>query len=93
MYSLNTIHRINAQAASAPARETETTRRCSYCEQPDGAVILHSARQRSTAYLNPEQGKRFLAEWLSTNSQEKKDFLVETYFNTVPVGKQQIVNA
>lgn len=93
MYSLNTLHRINAKAASAPARETETSRNCSYCEQPDGAVVLHSARQRSTAYIGPEAGKRFLAAWFGTNSQEKKNSLVESYFNSAPTGKQELVTA
>ena len=92
MYSLNTLHRINAQAAAEPKAETFATRHCSFCQQDDGAVVIHSAKQRSTGYLNPEAGRRFLAAWRGTNSGEQRDALVERYFSAIPTGKQQLVS-
>jgi hypothetical protein len=92
MYSLNTIRQINASAASRP-RETETTRLCSFIEQRDGSVILHSAKQRSTGWLSPKQAKAFHLEWRSTNSTDKRNQIIESYFASVPVGKQKITYA
>jgi len=92
MYALNTIIAINAKAASAPKHETETTRHCSYCQSRAG-IVLHSAKQRSTAFIEGAAAKRFLAGWLSTNSATKRDALVESYFSAAPTGKQRLVAA
>ena len=89
MYSLHTLAKINARAATAPRAETETTRHCSFCASRQG-IVLHSARQRSTAFISGAAGKRFLAGWLSTNSATKRDALVEAYFNSASTGKRKV---
>lgn len=83
MYSLNTLSHLNDLRAKAPKSETETTRHCSYAASPKG-VVLHSAKRRSTAWLTPAKAKRFLVEWRGTNSQAKRDAVVESYFDTSP---------
>lgn len=88
MYSLNTIRHINAPKA-VPAKEDAFSRHCSYHASPKG-VVLHSAKHRSTGFIEGAQAKRFLADVQSTNSQTKKDAIVESYFGSVPTGKQRI---
>lgn len=89
MYSLNTLAKINARAATAPRAETETTRHCSYCASRAG-VVLHSARQRSTAFISGAQARKFQAGWLSTNSTTVRDGLVESFFNSASTGKRKV---
>ena len=59
MYSLNTLQKLNAERCKAPARESETTRHCSYCvsigrsgKKPIKQVVLHSAKHRNTALIS-----------------------------------------
>jgi len=90
MYCLAVIHKINADAAKAPKRETDQSRRCSYHRSSRG-IVLHSARNRSTAFIEGKRRcDRFEVEWSATNSADKRDALVESYFNTLPTGKQKI---
>jgi hypothetical protein len=90
MYSLHTIHAINAKAATAPKAETDVTRHCSF-HASRGGVVLHSARTRSTGFLSSgTAATTFLAEWHATNSAVKRDAVVESYFRTIPTGKQKV---
>ena len=89
MYALHTITKINADAAKAPKHETETTRHCSYCASRAG-VVLHSARQRSTAFISGAQARKFQAGWLATNSTTVRDGLVESFFNSASTGKRKV---
>lgn len=90
MYSLATIIHINAAAASAPKAETEATRHCSFHKSKAG-IVLHSARLRSTAFIEGKAAqKRFEVEMLSTNSQVKKDGIIESYFASAPTGKRRL---
>jgi hypothetical protein len=84
MYALNVIVALNETAARAPKRETETTRHCSYAGDATKGIVLHSARRRSTAWLTPRKAKLFLAEYLGTNAAEKRDELIESYFDSSP---------
>lgn len=90
MYSLTTLHKINAKAAAKPKHENEWSRHCSFHQSKPG-IVLHSAKLRSTAFLEAgPKAKRFLVEIQSTNSQVKKDSIIESYFSTVPTGKQKL---
>ena len=90
MYSLHVIRQINAKAATAPKAETAITRHCSFHAGRDG-VVLHSARTRSTGFLSAGvNAKTFLADWYATNSTVKRDAVVESYFRTIPTGKQKV---
>ena len=91
MYSLTTLRKINAEAAKAPRHETDATRRCSYKRSRAG-IVLHSARQRSTAFIEGRRADLFEAAWLGTNSAEKRDQIVESYFRSVATGKQTKVS-
>ncbi len=93
MYALSTIRRINAEACAKPRlTEGETTRHCSYCKSDKG-VVLHSALQRSTAFIEGATARNFLVSWFATNSATKRDRLVESFFNSAPRGKQHIVSS
>lgn len=89
MYCLAVIQSINAPSAKKPAIEDNSNRHCSYL-QSRGGIVLHSASLRSTGFIGPAASKRFLAEWFGTNSQTKRDAIVESYFRAVPTGKQRI---
>lgn len=85
MDSLENIIRKNSKAALKSAQrtaETETTRHCSYSGDPQKGIVLHSAKLRSTAFIRGLTAKQFLASWLGTNSADKRDALVESYFGT-----------
>ncbi len=78
MYSLEIIRAINARP---PVRtETETTRHCSFSGNAERGIVLHSARQRSTAFLSDFQARMFLLEWRHTAPGAKRDELIEAYF-------------
>ena len=82
MHDLKTLIALNnraAAAANAPA-ESETTRHCSYAKGPNGGLVLHSAKLRSTGFLAAKEAKNFLVSWFATNSATKRDRLVESYF-------------
>jgi hypothetical protein len=77
MHSLPEIIAMN----SKPRRgEDAFSRHCSYSGDTEAGVVLHSAKQRSTAFLSPDKAKRFLAAWFGTNSEVVRDNLVESYF-------------
>lgn len=61
MFDLDTIVRMNAKA-SAPQAETETTRHCSFAKSR-GGVVLHSAKQRATVFLDGARATRFLGKF------------------------------
>lgn len=82
MYSLNTISKLNDRAAARPA--TPQVRNCSFTGTSTRGIVLHSAKRQSTALLTPFKAKTFLAGWKGTNSVEKRNELVETYFNSAP---------
>lgn len=97
MYSLQTLRKLNAQRAAKPAREDETTRHCSHCVSLKTVrgreirqVVLHSAKHRDTAYIEGAAATRFLAEIQATNSDVRRDAIVERWYNTAPTGKQSI---
>lgn len=94
MYCLSVIRKINAEAATKPRHETETTRHCSFHKQTRGAnkgcIVLHSAKLRSTGWLEREQARRFEAEYYSTNSITKRDQIIESWFRVQPTGKRRI---
>ena len=93
MYSLNTIHKINAERCKAPSAESTHDRHCSYCVSVNNGkrgIVLHSAKNRSTAYIEGAAATRFLVEIQSTNAFEKRDSIIERYFSAVPTGKQRV---
>ena len=98
MYGLNTIRKINAERCARPSPESETTRHCSHAvstrqvgNREIRQVVLHSARQRSTALIEGATAARFLVEYQSTNSLTSQDAIIEKYFSGVPTGKQALV--
>jgi len=92
MHSLAGIHKINNEAvAKAKALregklgESETARHCSYAGDVDSGIVLHSAKNRSTAFVaKGAKSRAFLATWFGTNSAQKRDELVESYFAHSP---------
>lgn len=88
MWDLATIKSIN----SRPAKVEDTfNRHCSFSGTAEDGIVLHSAKQRNTVYLqgNREWAPRrsvapaasFMSRWFSVNSAEARDRLVESYFN------------
>ena len=88
MHSIEGIRRINAKAVARYRKgqaETETSRHSSYTTTAEGDLILHSAKQRSTAFVSGKSKvKQFMAKWLGTNSATAHDALVESYFEHSP---------
>lgn len=80
MHCLETLRMLNDRAANRQTAETETTRHCSYSGDAISGVVLHSSKQRSTAFLEGRAAVKFLADWLGTNSTTIRDSLVESYF-------------
>ena len=96
MYSLTTLRKINDARCAKPAAEETFTRHCSHCVSiKDGvrSVVLHSAKHRNTAFITGHTATKFLAELQATNSDVKRDAIVEAYYNAVPTGKQRLVHA
>ena len=79
MYPLETIQKMNEQAATAPAAETETTRHCSFVRSSQG-VVLHSAKQRSTVFLSGNDAAKFLRMAARNRTPLRRDKLIESYF-------------
>lgn len=79
MYSLETIKKLNAEAAVRAASETETTRHCSYVKSA-GGVVLHSAKRRSTLFLDGLIAARFLRMAARNRTPGRRDALIESYF-------------
>lgn len=97
MYSLQSLHKINAEAAQKPRHEDELSRHCSYhvsvARSGNRTIILHSAKQRSTAAIENQLAcRKFLCDVQATNSVEKRDALIEGYFSAAPRGKQRLKN-
>lgn len=84
MHSLIEIISMNKQAAiraQRAAAESETSRHCSYAGTSEDGVVLHSAKLRNTVFLKPgAQCNGFLAKWFGTNSADRRDVIVESYF-------------
>ena len=80
MRDLNWIKRDNDKACQVKP-EDNFSRACSYCGDAETGIVLHSALRRNTGFLKPgAQSKRFLVKWFGTNSQEKRNEIVESYF-------------
>lgn len=79
MYSLETIQKLNAEAAVRAATETETTRHCSYVRSSQG-VVLHSAKLRSTCFLDGNDAAKFLRMAARNRTPDRRDALIESYF-------------
>jgi len=81
MYSLNVLKKLN-RADPKPTGETELTRHCSYVDRAaDEAVVIHSAKQRSTRCIQGKVNrKNFLLKVCSTNSLDRIDEIIEAYF-------------
>lgn len=60
--------------------ESETGRHSSFVGDADRGVALHSAKQRSTVFLNPARASDFLKEIGAAKTPEQKDSIVESYF-------------
>jgi len=81
MYSLNVIKKLNRKDPVTP--ESETSRHCSYTHKKgeNECVVLHSAKRRSTLALQGRANvKEFLLKVLSTNSVDRVDTFIESYF-------------
>lgn len=81
MYSLETIKKLNAEAATRAAAETETTRHCSFVRSAQG-VVLHSAKQRSTLFIDGLIAARFLRMSARNRMPAARDRLIESYFTS-----------
>lgn len=60
--------------------ESETGRHSSFVGDAERGVVLHSAKQRSTVFLNPERAEGFLKEVGAAKTPEAKDEAIESYF-------------
>jgi hypothetical protein len=70
---------MNRKAAQNAAAETETSRHCSFSGDALRGIVLHSAKQRSTVFIDGERAHQFLA--LRYNlSRTQQDRLIESYF-------------
>jgi hypothetical protein len=84
MHSLSGIIAMNAAAVRRAHRnaETETTRHCSFAGDAQNGVVLHSAKQRSTVFVKGgAAATAFLAKWFGTNSDTRRDSIVESFFS------------
>jgi hypothetical protein len=88
MHSLSGIRAMNRKAVArynrAEQPESETSRHCSYQGNPEDGIVLHSAKLRNTAFIIGKKAKLFLTEWFGTNSADRRDKIVESYFHTSP---------
>lgn len=81
MYSIETIKKLNSEAATRAAAETETTRHCSFVRSAQG-VVLHSAKLRSTCFLDGNEAAKFLRMAARHRSGLRRDTLIESYFTS-----------
>lgn len=66
---------------AAVKAENNFDRHCSFSGNSEDGVVLHSAKLRNTVFLSAgARASDFLRRWWSTNSQERRDALVESYF-------------
>ena len=79
MYSLEQIKKMNA--ASITPVETETTRHCSFVRSSQG-IVLHSAKLRSTCFLDGNEAAKFLRMAARNRTPERRDKLIESYFTS-----------
>jgi len=79
MYSLEQIKKLNAVAATAPAPENELSRHCSFVRSSQG-IVLHSAKLRSTCFLDGNEAAKFLRMAARNRTPERRDKLIESYF-------------
>lgn len=79
MYCLTVIKAMNANRM--PKREDNFNRHCSYHQNKDGSIILHSAQRRSTGWLDPVTARVFLTAWEFKPKTAQRDALVESYFS------------
>ncbi len=80
MRDLNWIIKSNERAARVKVEDNHN-RECSFNGDALNGIVLHSALRRNTGFLKPgAQSKRFLAKWYGTNSQDKRNEIVESYF-------------
>ena len=84
MHSLKGIIRMNNDAARKAVKvEDNHNRHCSYSGDVENGLVLHSAKLRNTVFVSAgAHAKKFLAGWFGTNSAEKRDSLVESYFGS-----------
>lgn len=83
MFSLETIVSMNNRAAQKALRpsETETSRHCSYSGNHATGIVLHSAKQRNTVFIQAgDEAGNFLKAWMATTNVAESDALVESYF-------------
>jgi hypothetical protein len=88
IWDLPTLNMMNTRASQGiptrhgvPPQERETTRHCSYAGDVQQGIVLHSAQQRSTQFIQPgEPSQRFLAAWNAAQTDNERDGLVEQYF-------------
>ena len=93
MYCIATLKNINAIAAKKPPAENAFSRQSSWLESTSGGkkgIVLHSASQRSTGWIEGAAARNFKLEILSTNSSAKRNSIIENYFSAVPRGKQRV---
>ena len=86
MFDLDSIKAMNDRAVVNATRvEDNHNRECSYSGDSDRGLVLHSALRRSTVFVagrNTKSAKaaEFLAAWFGTNSQDRRNSLVESHF-------------
>lgn len=81
MYSIEQIKKMNAAAATTPAPENETTRHCSFVRSSQG-IVLHSAKLRSTVFIDGNEAAKFLRMAARNRTPERRDKLIESYFTS-----------
>lgn len=83
MHSLAQINRMNNKAAAKV--EDNHNRNCSFSQDSDGHIVLHSAKHRNTVYLGPKAAKHFLKRLAPIADQGANQIsinaLIESYFN------------
>lgn len=79
MYSLEEIKFINAAAAKSTVAENELSRHCSFVRSSQG-IVLHSAKLRSTCFLDGNEAAKFLRMAARNRTPERRDKLIESYF-------------
>jgi hypothetical protein len=81
MFALAEIVEMNRRAAvKAVKAENNFDRLCSWSGDSKRGIVLHSAKFRNTVFLRPKLAADFVRRWLSVNSQDARNTLVERFF-------------
>lgn len=82
IFGLEGIEKLNRKEVERQERqaEQETTRLSSFAGDIRSGLVLHSAKQRSTVHLTPQESQKFMAAYRGAETPQEKSSVVEQYF-------------